>query len=507
MTREPCRSQSPQWGWWITKQSPVRCRCSRCCHSMDSILSMQNKDFTGDGKEFTKVHRVAKTKSYLHGPLEFGKSCEAPSWESSNLKTSSIRDKWHSWKSCTTSERRNFSSIATIRIGWKMVADSMQWNAIAICEMSQDLLVVGTTPCERRFGEWFKRPIIPLGAMVEYQSISTRDQSRLHQFGKKFLPGIFLGYEMIAVEFGKETLWLRISRNWKNGRIRNLSSKNQRNGSFDQTKHDDFIFPVPLKCIMVTRSSHTDLDVMQEKRVDDCWNVDSNTSLSDSWIVFTRFTLLKEKPPNGICGPGEIEKSSNDYLTRSCTARSMDENWESRTESRQTRTEKREAKTRQCSKMGETLLHWSRWPRLQWNSKMRGENWNDLWQQPCRAIEKLGLAPRRWLQSRKLHLMNPQGNEWNLLYSQTMRIALQAKGSLRGPTTIWLTKKFLCLKQWRFRTQQAAVDKEWKKARDNFSMGFGKSRARRRLFRKHKETKRKSTLLHWWTYVTSKTRS
>ena len=31
-----------------------------------------------------------------------------------------------------------------------------------------------------------------------------------------------------------------------------------------------------------------------------------------------------------------------------------------------------------------------------------------------------------------------------------------------------------------------------------------KSRARRRLFSKHKETKRKSTLPHWWTYVFSK---
>ena len=35
-------------------------------------------------------------------------------------------------------------------------------------------------------------------------------------------------------------------------------------------------FPIPLKYISVTRSTHTDLDVMQEKRIDDCWNVDAN---------------------------------------------------------------------------------------------------------------------------------------------------------------------------------------------------------------------------------------
>ena len=41
-------------------------------------------------------------------------------------------------------------------------------------------------------------------------------------------------------------------------------------------------FPIPLKYIDVTRSTHNDLDVMQEKRIDDYWNVDSNRNLSDS---------------------------------------------------------------------------------------------------------------------------------------------------------------------------------------------------------------------------------
>ena len=47
-------SQTPQRGWWITEQSPVRCRCSRSCRSVDSISSVQNKDFTRDERE--KVH-------------------------------------------------------------------------------------------------------------------------------------------------------------------------------------------------------------------------------------------------------------------------------------------------------------------------------------------------------------------------------------------------------------------------------------------------------------------
>ena len=34
--------------------------------------------------------------------------------------------------------------------------------------------------------------------MVENHPSSPQDQSRIHQFGKKVLPGIFLGYELIA---------------------------------------------------------------------------------------------------------------------------------------------------------------------------------------------------------------------------------------------------------------------------------------------------------------------
>ena len=98
----------------------------------------------------------------------------------------------------------------------------------------QDLLTEEKTPYETRFGEPFKGPTIPFGALVENHPISTRDQSRLHQFGKKVLPGIFLGCE-VDRGFG---------RFGKVGRIWNLSSKNQRERSIDITKKYEFIFRV-----------------------------------------------------------------------------------------------------------------------------------------------------------------------------------------------------------------------------------------------------------------------
>ena len=57
----------------------------------------------------------------------------------------------------------------------------------------QDLFSDWRKLYEDRFGEPFEGPIIPLGSLVEYHPVSAKDLSRLHQFGKKILPGIFLG--------------------------------------------------------------------------------------------------------------------------------------------------------------------------------------------------------------------------------------------------------------------------------------------------------------------------
>ena len=67
----------------------------------------------------------------------------------------------------------------------------------------QDLLFDGKTPCERRFGQPFKGPIIPFDSLVEYHPITAKDQSRIHQLGKKVLSGLFLGYALYAARIWK----------------------------------------------------------------------------------------------------------------------------------------------------------------------------------------------------------------------------------------------------------------------------------------------------------------
>ena len=63
-------------------------------------------------------------------------------------------------------------------------------------------------------------------------------------------------------------------------------------------REESFLFP--LKYIDVTRTTHTNLDVKQEKRIDDYWNIDGSRDLSDPWTGFTQFTLLDEKALDGF---------------------------------------------------------------------------------------------------------------------------------------------------------------------------------------------------------------
>ena len=62
------------------------------------------------------------------------------------------------------------------------------------------------------------------------------------------------------------------------------------------------------------------MDVKQEKRIDDYWNIDGSRDLSDPWTGFTQFTLLEEKPPEGYMWSGE-------RLTRKRLTSRPDHSW------------------------------------------------------------------------------------------------------------------------------------------------------------------------------------
>ena len=66
---------------------------------------------------------------------------------------------------------------------------------------------------------------------------------------------------------------------------------------------------------------------MQEKRIDDYWNIDGSRDLSDPWTGFTQFTLLEEKTSKRInVVRAKINEKTADIQARSFMARTLGEN-------------------------------------------------------------------------------------------------------------------------------------------------------------------------------------
>ena len=64
-------------------------------------------------------------------------------------------------------------------------------------------------------------------------------------------------------------------------------------------------FPIPLKYIDVSRTTHTNLDVKQEKRIDDCWNISMGLETCQVLGQVSHNLLYwKKKLPTNIYGPG-----------------------------------------------------------------------------------------------------------------------------------------------------------------------------------------------------------
>ena len=89
----------------------------------------------------------------------------------------------------------------------------------------QDLLSDVKTPYERRFGEPFKGPIIPFGSLVEYYTISAKDQSRIHQLERMSYLDRSSDTLCTRGEFGRVTYWLQTLRSWKRWTDRKSTQK------------------------------------------------------------------------------------------------------------------------------------------------------------------------------------------------------------------------------------------------------------------------------------------
>ena len=158
--------------------------------------------------------------------LECGRSCGELTW---NHSTSTP----HRSETNGVAERAvRRTKEGTCAVLLQPVLDERWWaySMECCCNLRniQDLLSGGKTPYERRFGIPVHGPVNPFGALVEYHHVSGKELSRLHQFGPKVLPGLSLGYALIAEICGKEIFWSQTVKNWKRWTHRKLSLRNKR---------------------------------------------------------------------------------------------------------------------------------------------------------------------------------------------------------------------------------------------------------------------------------------
>ena len=424
-----------------------------------------------------------------------------------------------------------------------------------------DLLSDGKTPYERRCGKPFEGPIIPFGSLVEYHPITSKDQSRIHQFGKKVLPGLFLGYalyaegiwkgdvlvadleeletmdaseiyskslnakEVIFLQKGEFTFPIADGRNKTPGGDQDLRTSTlirprpiqgeghvdflgESEGSLPQP-HDslpvageamhDFwsmsgsliyrhhveprvelyspreeSFPIPLKYIDVTRTTHTNLCQAREahrwlleywwlSRL--VWSLDRfHTIYSTRWKSSWRIYLVR----------GETNEKTAYIQARSSMARVMEVNG-------------KERQAEEKAKMG-----WrkdSSWP-MQENcvesisltprirstrkpSRTRVRNWKRqlLLLCPAKLWRIVGVADlTKTRQNLRVFWkpMNPPECVWGILNLHITKTILQEKVRIHCNITIWFTNLFLCLKLWKSQQQKqqwTRNGKNWRKFR------------------------------------------
>ena len=146
-------------------------------------------------QKFLEPERKPKV-IYTDNSLEFGKACEDLSWN--HCTSTPHRSETNGIAERAVRRVKEGTSAVLLQSGlnesWR--ADSME--CYTYLRNVTDLLPDGKTPNERRFRQPFKRPLIPFGSLVEYHPITAKGQSRIHQFGKKVLPGVFLGYALYA---------------------------------------------------------------------------------------------------------------------------------------------------------------------------------------------------------------------------------------------------------------------------------------------------------------------
>ena len=179
---------------------------------------------------------------YTDDSMEFGRACKDLSWN--HCTSTPLRSETNCIADRTVRRVKEGTSAVMLQSGlnesrW---ADSME--CYTYLRNVTDLLYDGKTPYEKRFGQPFKGPIIPFGSLVEYHPFTAKDQSKIHQFGKKVLPGLFLGYALYAGRIWKGDVLIADLEELETMDASEIYSKRLNAKEVIFPKQREFIFPI-----------------------------------------------------------------------------------------------------------------------------------------------------------------------------------------------------------------------------------------------------------------------
>ena len=120
---------------------------------------------------------------------------------------------------------------------WMKNGALILWNAVAICEMSRTSWQKGKLCMKDDLEKHSKGQFSLLDQWLNIIRLHRKIRRGFYPFGKKVLPAIFLGYELITGRnLERRYFDSRLGRIGKFGCFKYLSSKNQRERSLDITK-------------------------------------------------------------------------------------------------------------------------------------------------------------------------------------------------------------------------------------------------------------------------------
>ena len=410
---------------------------------MDSILSVQNKDFTRDGQEFAKVPRAVIQAKKLF--------IQTNHWSLENLVKiyhgiielrRLIDPEWDRWERGSTSERRHFSSIAAVKTAWMVV---VRFHGMPLLSA--------------KHSRWF------------------------------------VWWEKTAWKTIWRTIWRTKKSFWSNGWMSpNFSTRSIKTSSIWQES-----LTWDLSWVWVDRCVESRKEIFRiwkmwkhwthqkfiwsglHARKTCWWLLKCRFDQSESWKGFTKFTLREKILPKDICGPGEdwpkfkrlpdkimcgqkygpklvkplrIEKNKNGK-SKSQHSIMLDDWVESTLLILMTKITKTFSNTR--GENGKDLWH------LPWPCKRAPNNITKVFAKSSIASEKA----TKTIYGCKVESHESTRQRVDL---KIMKIALQGFTSM---THYNLVHKFIPMHPaMNIRDAKAAVDKEWKKARDNPSVAI-----------------------------------